>query len=704
MRLLDPLLRRFGYVQEKAVGPGLLSAMSPGTTTSPRPTVHNMRDFLGRYADQAWVFSCIRIIQTKGAGVPLKIYKASAAGEMIEQPMHPLKKLLDGANPFMNGYDLREGTHGYKALVGNAYWLLDAFVNGKPTEIYPMNPARVKIRADKEKYITGYVYEPSPGVDPTPLDVSEVLHFKTWNPIDDFYGLPPLSAARDASDSLMGADRYNKMFFENSAEPSGILSSEAPMSDALFDRISTGWKKMHQGVRKAHKIAILEGGLKWQSVTQSHKDMQFPDLKRMSREDILTVYGIPPVMVGVFDEANYNNAQEQRRIFWIDTMIPELKKLESVINERLVKPYDPTVVALFDLADVEALQKDEKLRAEADKVLVDGGIMTINEVRKGRRLEDVTWGDTWHAPIGLAPVDEPKPEPVVTPPPTDNPDDNPQDQPEDPVQDAAPIIVDKGLTRREATWQLFKGATLSRERKWRSTLAGLFNQQERQVKRNLQDQWQQRAVQAKLDGGKTTKAAVDVIIFDGSEARKLFRKTGKQLLTYTLEQSAKDEAERYGFASFDITNPRVAKWLDEKAFKFADEVNSTTEELLHKELTDAIAAGDSVDTVAKRIEEVFDAARGYRSETIARTEVVSASNKGAFEMYAQAGVQQSEWITARDGEVRGDRKGDKFDHHIDGEVVNLGSKFSTGLEYPGDPSGDPGNVINCRCTIAPVVE
>lgn len=83
---------------------------------------------------------------------------------------------------------------------------------------------------------------------------------------------------------------------------------------------------------------------------------------------------------------------------------------------------------------------------------------------------------------------------------------------------------------------------------------------------------------------------------------------------------------------------------------------------------------------------------------IARTEVISASNEGAMASYKQSGVvEASEWVTSRDNRVRDE-------HQIDGETVELGAVFSNGLEYPGDPHGEPGNVINCRCTIAPVTK
>lgn len=79
---------------------------------------------------------------------------------------------------------------------------------------------------------------------------------------------------------------------------------------------------------------------------------------------------------------------------------------------------------------------------------------------------------------------------------------------------------------------------------------------------------------------------------------------------------------------------------------------------------------------------------------IARTEVISASNYGAYEAIVQADVGgQKEWIATRDNRTR------ETHWNLDGEAVGINEKFSNGLEYPGDPSGEPGEIINCRCTI-----
>jgi HK97 family phage portal protein len=698
--LMDTIAGWLGYAPtQKSVGQGLLSAFARNTGGAPRPTVHNMGKYLERYADQAWVFACINLIQAKGAEVPLRVYRVTAEG-LQHQPGHPLQKLLEQANPIQSGYDLREATHGYVELTGNSYWLLDAFVAGKPTEIYALNPAYIKIKTDTKEFVTGYVYEVNGQVIET-FKASEILHFKTWNPLDEFYGMARIAAARDASDSMLFADVYNKTFFENSAESGGALTTDQPIEQDAGTRILQAWESNHKGPRKAHKIALLHSGLKFQPTTITHKDMEFSALKDKTREDILAVFRIPPVMLGIMDEGNVSK-KEQRKVFWQDSMIPRLRKIENVINEFLVKPWGTDLVVMHDLSQIEDLQEDKKARAEEDEILTRAGIKVINEVRKERGLPGVPWGDTWNAPIGLMSIETeraPAPAPAA---PEDEPEDE-LDQEDDEGKAAAPTpaipeVQDKSVIRRDGLWQVFKGFTEAHERRWGVAMRRLFNAQEREVMANLREGWEQRSQQARLDGLKTLKQSIDVIIFDRGEARKVFRRDARKLMEFTLTESAKGEASRYDLPAFDLAEPRVQKWLDEKAFKFADDINDTTEERLRSELEEAVKAGEAISKVEKRIEDVFDIARGARTQAIARTEVVSASNAGAFMAYEQSGVvQETEWITARDGKVRDS-------HQIDGETAGLGQTFKNGLKYPGEPGAPADEVVNCRCTVAPVIK
>jgi HK97 family phage portal protein len=695
-------------------GQSMAQVLGLGSNTAElgRMTQSNMDKYLSKYADQAWIFACIRVIQTKGAGVPIKIYRKNGE-KMVELPEHPVKLLLDSVNPFMNGYDLFESTHGYIELVGNSYWLLDAFVDEKPTEIYPLNPKCIKIMASKEGGVTGYAYEIMPGKVEKVFSPDEIVHFKNWNPQDPFYGMAPLCAARDSADTILFSDQYNKAFFKNGAEPGGILTTDQGITEDSKKAINSAWSKLHQGVRKAHKLAILDNGLKWQSMGTTHKDMDYSELKRMSREDVLTVFNMQPVMVGLHGDSNYSNAREQRRSFWIDCMVPRLRKIESVINERLVKKFDPSLIAKFDLNGIEDLAEDADKRSRADSINVSSGIVLVNEIRKEKNLPPVPWGDTWWAPMGLSPVDpvtgkpeepETSSEPITPEDPEDEPSEPENDTPAKTVKSDVspipePIQEDVQKVRRDHIWVRYKGMTERIEKRWAGQMRQLFTDQEREVIANVQNaDWQKAIQQNKLDKMRHVKNTLDIILFDRTKARTIFRREAHRLMSYTIGQAADSEIDQYNLGiDFNLTDPNVTSWINSKSFKFSEEVNRTTEDALRDELTQAIANGETISQVEDRIASVFDIARGSRTAMIARTEVISASNEGAMESYKQSGVvEKVEWISSRDSLVRDT-------HQIDGEQVNLGMDFSNGLKFPGDPAGEASNVINCRCTVGPIV-
>ncbi len=122
-------------------------------------------------------------------------------------------------------------------------------------------------------------------------------------------------------------------------------------------------------------------------------------------------------------------------------------------------------------------------------------------------------------------------------------------------------------------------------------------------------------------------------------------------------------------------------------------INDATRDNLARVLSNAYENGSSIDQVVEALQPTFSKPR---ARTIARTEVVGATNEGTFEGYkASEIVEKIQWITAGDEKVRGTHAA------VDGEIVKLGERFSNGLLYPGDPGGDAADVINCRCqTIA----
>ena len=121
-------------------------------------------------------------------------------------------------------------------------------------------------------------------------------------------------------------------------------------------------------------------------------------------------------------------------------------------------------------------------------------------------------------------------------------------------------------------------------------------------------------------------------------------------------------------------------------------------------IAEAVSGGWGEEKAGRELRKAIGISEKYRAERIARTETVSASNAGNIEGAKSLGMNlQKEWITAVDNRVRGLNPNDEFDHvSMNGVVVGMDEDFDVGgelLEYPGDPRGSAGNVINCRCSV-----
>ena len=117
---------------------------------------------------------------------------------------------------------------------------------------------------------------------------------------------------------------------------------------------------------------------------------------------------------------------------------------------------------------------------------------------------------------------------------------------------------------------------------------------------------------------------------------------------------------------------------------------------INAETLQGILQGESMDKIAKRLRNVqeMNKTQAIRS---ARTIVTGAENKGRQDSYARAEadgiILQKEWLATNDGRTRHSHA------MLDGAIVDQDKKFENGLMYPGDPSGRPEEVYNCRCTL-----
>ena len=325
-----------------------------------------------------------------------------ARGELVEphakdvrrvpvEPSHPAARLLAQVNPWYTRADLWRATEIYLCLWGSAFWAIERGEDGAP-ELWPLRPDRVAVIPDRQRYVRGFVYRGT--VENVAYTPDEMVWLRYFNPLEELAGLSPLAPARLSADMGQEGLRFNRHLLRNSARPDFLLLTNHELNDAELEDFYARWEQRYQGPGNAHRPAIASAVRDVKTLGLSHRDIDFIQGLRWSLEEVSRTYGVPKLLLGDFERATYANVQASERLFWRNTVVPEVRFLEDQMNRALLPRLGyPNLTVEFDLSAIEALQEDEASRVQRETALLDRGVLTINEVRRERNLPEVPWGD-----------------------------------------------------------------------------------------------------------------------------------------------------------------------------------------------------------------------------------------------------------------------------------------------------------------------
>ena len=368
----------------------------------------------GRYmATSPSVYAAVRLRAEAVTRPPLRVYRVEPdlrqdQGErrVPVEASHPAARLLERVNPWYTRADLWRATEIYLCLWGSAFWAIQRGEDGEP-ELWPLRPDRMAVIPDRQRYVRGFVYRgagyggssgsiPSENVAYTP---DEIVWLRYFNPLEELAGLSPLAPARLSADMGHEGLRFNRHLLRNSARPDFLLLTNHELNDAELEDFYERWEQRYQGPGNAHRPAVASAVRDVKTLGLSHRDIDFIQGLRWSLEEVSRAYGVPKLLLGDFERATYANVQASERMFWRNTVVPEVRFLEDQMNRALLPKLGyPQLRAEFDLSAIEALQEDEASRVQRETALLDRGVITINEVRRERNLPEVPWGDG--APAG----------------------------------------------------------------------------------------------------------------------------------------------------------------------------------------------------------------------------------------------------------------------------------------------------------------
>ncbi len=401
--------RLFNVQKEEVKQSNMMGYFGVGTD---QPKNYTYQDLAKEgYLKNAIVYRCVNEISKGASAVPFVV---KAGDQIIEQ--HPLIDLLKRPNPLQSYSEFFNSLFGYVLLSGNAYILKVGSELGQPKELHQLRPDRINIKGSGNPIPEKYEYTINGRVQNTYLvdqdnGFSEVKHVKLWNPLDDYYGLSPMSAAAVEIDQFNMSSKHNVNLLNNGARPSGAIIFK-PQDDAGFSvnlsesqrqQLLTDLNNRFSGTANAGRPMLLEGDFDWKEMGLSPKDMDFLNLKHMSATDIAMCFGVPSQLVGVPDAQTYSNVAEARLALYEETIIPHLQKIASDLNEWLVPLFDDRLSLEFDIDSIPALAERKKKTYENVTSAVREGIMTRNEARKIIGLEPIDGADDLYISATLFP-------------------------------------------------------------------------------------------------------------------------------------------------------------------------------------------------------------------------------------------------------------------------------------------------------------
>ncbi len=621
-----------------------------------------------------WVYRCVMVTAQHVASVPLLLYKKQKRGKkLIEIEAHELLDLLNKPNPLQSKHEFLESWAAFLLLSGNSYIEMNGPNRGVPTELWPWRPDRTTIIPGGDNFIQAYRYTVNGRYVDVPAE--KIIHNKFFSPLDDFYGLGPIQVAARVIDQDNAANTWNAALLQNSGRPSGAFLAKKPLNDKQFDRMKYQLRQEYAGANSAGKIMLLEGDVDWKEMSLSPKDMDFIESKKMNRLEICAAFGVPPELVGDHEHATYSNYKEARASFYIETVLPLLDKLIDKLNSQLVPLFGDDLLLAYDTDQIPALQENSEVKWKRAIEGLKNGMISVDEARQMVGYESIKGGNVRYIPATFIQVDEDGSSASVE----DETDDG--DETEESPMKRAEEIFTKAVASLKAR-QFINDIERRRE--------GFIKAGQQIVqKRFAAEKKEVLKVFDNADENTDIVAAIEKVI-DGQ--RKEWEKALAAIWLATAEEFAKHEFERlqsqakgmqqkFFDEEFAALNAIIQKYIFDVVADAVTKVTKFTKEILKHVIGEGVARGESLLKIAKRIENVYTGDFDKnRSITIARTEVISASNYGNHMGAKATGLPlEKEWVAVLDSRTRDDHA----DAH--GQVRDIDDYYDVGGEkamYP----------------------
>jgi len=326
------------------------------------------------------VFRATQMLSDMVAQLPLVAVDRVTGLELADQPA-----ILKRPDPSKTRHDFLSELMSSLLYRGNAYLYSPAVDRtGNSLAFMVIPPDDVTVTENAER--TGIVYEWT-AKNIALVPGRNLVHIRLGSRPGQVVGLSPITAARLSLEGFEALERYSRDYFNDNANPSGVLSTPGTLEKKEADRLKAQWNESHRSKRD---VAILSGGLEFKPLMFSPEDSQFLQTREFEVGDVARLFGIPAPLLGASagDSLTYATTESVVRWLLVTTLNPTyLERIEQALSIMLPRTWK----ANFDTQTL--LRADTQARFTAHETAINAGFMTPNEVRKIERLGPKEGGD-----------------------------------------------------------------------------------------------------------------------------------------------------------------------------------------------------------------------------------------------------------------------------------------------------------------------
>lgn len=320
----------------------------------------------------------VNLVSGDLAKMPLRLFRRGANDSRELAIDHPAYQLVRRRpNDYMTSFVFKQTMTAHVITQGNAYAYIIRNGDAEPIELLPLMPHETwPVRVNGVLWYTTKV-----GTEVSKIAASDMLHLKGLG-YDGLCGYNVIAKARESLGGAMAVDRFASMFFKNGVRASGVLMYPGRMKENAVNQLRKDWDRLQTGLTNAHRLVILQDGVKYQQLTIAPEDAQMLQTRQHGPREVANWLGIPSHKLGDKEGQAYNSLEQENQSYLDEGVDPRAVVWEEELGEKLLTEEEKATDSHYFAFERKSLVRaDMAARGQFYQGALQNRWMTPDEVR-----------------------------------------------------------------------------------------------------------------------------------------------------------------------------------------------------------------------------------------------------------------------------------------------------------------------------------